>query len=74
MFLTFNSEEKPFPFNDWPSVDTTAGYSVNSADDSEAEDIVDGEYVEAEEVVDDDIPSFTAEESEADDEKDQPLK
>ena len=74
MFLTFNAEEKPFPFDEWPSTDTTEGYSVNSAEDSSEEDIEDGEYVEAEEVVDDDIPSFTADESESDEDRDQPLK
>ena len=74
MFLTFNAEEKPFPFDEWPSTDATEGYSVNRAEDSSADDIEDGEYVEAEEVVDDDIPSFTADESESDEDKDQPLK
>jgi len=74
MFLTFNAEEKPFPFDEWPSTDATEGYSVNRAEDSPENDIEDGEYVEAEEVVDDDIPSFTADESESDEDKDQPLK
>ncbi len=74
MFLTFNAEEKPFPFDEWPSTDATEGYSVNSAEDSSEDDIEDAEYVEAEEVVDDDIPSFTADESESDEDRDQPLK
>ena len=52
----------------------TEGYSVNSAEDSSEDDIEDAEYVEAEEVVDDDIPSFTADESESDEDRDQPLK
>ena len=28
MFLTFNSEEKPFPFDEWPTIDPSEGYSV----------------------------------------------
>lgn len=59
MFLTFNSEEKPFPFNEWPSIEESEGYSVDSDDDDEDE----GEYVAAEEVDDGDIPSFTADDS-----------
>ena len=74
MFLTFNAEEKPFPFDEWPSTDATEGYSVNSAEDLSDEDIEDAEYVEAEDVADDDIPSFTADESESDEDRDQPLK
>jgi hypothetical protein len=61
MFLTFNSEEKPFPFDEWPAVDVSEGYSAEPA-----EDISEGELVDAEEVVNDDIPSFTAEQSDTD--------
>jgi len=53
MFLTFNTESKPFPFDEWPEVDPAEGYSVRTA-----EEVEDGEFVEAEE--DDDVPSFTA--------------
>ncbi|MCV6603689.1 MAG: DUF4389 domain-containing protein [Porticoccaceae bacterium] len=28
LFLTFNSEEKPFPFNEWPTVEPTEPYSA----------------------------------------------
>lgn len=59
MFLTFNSEEKPFPFSEWPAIDESEGYSVDSDKDDD-----EGEYVAAEEVDDEDIPSFTADESE----------
>lgn len=62
MFLTFNSEEKPFPFSEWPTIDQSEGYSVNS-DSAEEVDEAEGEYVAAEEVDDEDIPSFTADES-----------
>lgn len=62
MFLTFNSEEKPFPFDEWPAVDTSEGYSAKPT-----EDVAEGELVDAEEVVNDDIPSFTAEQSNKDD-------
>ena len=53
MFLTFNTESKPFPFDEWPEVDPAEGYSVRTA-----EEVEDGEFVEAEE--DDDVPSVTA--------------
>ena len=55
MFLTFNSEEKPFPFDEWPGIDPSEGYSVKSADDIE-----EGEFVDAQEP--DDVPSFSASE------------
>jgi hypothetical protein len=54
MFLTFNSESKPFPFDDWPEVDESEGYSVD--------DIEEGEIVDVDDI--DDIPSFTADEPE----------
>ena len=55
MFLTFNSEEKPFPFDEWPVFDPSEGYSVKSADDIE-----EGEFVDAQES--DDVHSVTASE------------
>ena len=51
MFLTFNTDSKPFPFDEWPEVDPSEGYSVRSA-----EDIEEAEFVEVE---DDNVPSFT---------------
>jgi hypothetical protein len=74
MFLTFNSQEKPFPFDEWPSVEATAGYSASNSEETEVEEVEDAEYIEAEDVADDDIPSFTSDESDADEDKDQPLK
>tara|TARA_B110000908_G_scaffold119687_1_gene140283 strand:+ start:971 stop:1390 length:420 start_codon:yes stop_codon:yes gene_type:complete len=61
MFLTFNSEKKPFPFDEWPVTEASEGYSVRPV-----EEVEDGELVDAEEVVNDDIPSFTAEQSDTD--------
>jgi len=61
MFLTFNSQEKPFPFDEWPAVEASDGYSASQVDDIE-----EGEFVDAEDVVNDDIPSFTAEQPESD--------
>ena len=56
MFLTFNSDNKPFPFDEWPVLDPSEGYSVSSP-----EQVEDAEFVEADEDIDDaDIPSFTA--------------
>jgi len=51
MFLTFNTDSKPFPFDEWPEVDPSEGYSVRSA-----EDIEEAEFVKVE---DDNVPSFT---------------
>lgn len=61
MFLTFNSEEKPFPFDEWPAVDASEGYSAKPT-----EEVSEGQLVDTEEVVNDDIPSFTAEQSNRD--------
>jgi hypothetical protein len=56
MFLTFNSNDKPFPFDEWPILDPSEGYSVAAT-----EEVEDVEFVDVEEnVSDDDIPSFTA--------------
>ena len=53
LFLTFNTDVKPFPFDEWPEVDLSEGYSSRSRQ-SEDSGTVDTE------VVDDDssIPSF----------------
>jgi len=61
IFLTFNSEKKPFPFDEWPAVESSVGYSARPV-----EDVEEGEVVDAENVVNDDIPSFTAEQSDED--------
>lgn len=58
MFLTFNSNDKPFPFDEWPLLDPSEGYSVSTP-----EEVEDVEFVDAEsdlDVSDEDIPSFTA--------------
>lgn len=64
MFLTFNTDSKPFPFDEWPEVDPSEGYSVRSA-----EDIEEAEFVEVE---DDNVPSFT--ETEETETKEQGIK
>lgn len=62
MFLTFNSNNKPFPFDEWPVLDPSEGYSVRSP-----EQVEDAEFVEADSQADDeDIPSFTAGDRSAD--------
>ena len=68
MFLTFNSEEKSFPFDEWPTTDASEGYSVRSVEEVEDGELVNAEEVETKEVVNDDIPSFTAEQSDSDEE------
>jgi hypothetical protein len=58
MFLTFNSNDKPFPFDDWPTLEPSEGYSVAATKEAK-----DPEYIDAEsdlDVTDEDIPSFTA--------------
>ena len=47
MFVTFNSDTKPFPFSDWPEIDQQEGISETSdtAESSESEDA-------------DDVPAF----------------
>ena len=55
MFLTFNSDDKPFPFDEWPALEPSQGYSVaasKAAEEAGAEVDLD--------VSDKDIPSFTA--------------
>ena len=36
MFLTFNAESKPFPFDEWPVAEPTAGYSSVSVETGNA--------------------------------------
>ena len=74
MFLTFNSEDKPFPFDEWPTTDPSEGYSVHSVEDAELVDTDEMGVREADtkEVVNDDIPSFTAEQSDTDGEDPKP--
>lgn len=50
LFLTFNSDEKPFPFSDWPEIEELA----ESATEQEV-------IVATETEASDDIPTFTAE-------------
>ncbi|MDG1693850.1 MAG: DUF4389 domain-containing protein [Porticoccaceae bacterium] len=55
MFLTFNSDDKPFPFDEWPALEPSQGYSVAAS--KAAEEV--GAEVDLD-VSDEDIPSFTA--------------
>jgi len=55
MFLTFNSDDKPFPFDEWPTLEPSQGYSVAAS--KAAEEV--GAEVDLD-VSDEDIPSFTA--------------
>ncbi|MBT7168087.1 MAG: DUF4389 domain-containing protein [Porticoccaceae bacterium] len=56
MFLTFNAESKPFPFDEWPIVEPTSGYSSASV---ETEDVV-ATQEDSDELSDSSIPSFVA--------------
>ena len=52
-FLTFNSNSKPFPFDDWPNSVLAEGFSI---DDEPSVTVNEDEPVD-----DSDIPSFTSE-------------
>ena len=52
-FLTFNSNSKPFPFDDWPNSVLSEGFSI---DDEPSVTVNEDERVD-----DSDIPSFTSE-------------
>jgi hypothetical protein len=69
LFLTFNSESKPFPFDDWPTVDPTPGYSSESGPvESNDTVIIEGTTEPGD---DSDIPSFVSDdEKEKKDNKD----
>jgi hypothetical protein len=69
LFLTFNSESKPFPFDDWPTVDPTPGYSSESGPvESNDTVIIEGTTESGD---DSDIPSFVSDdEKEKKDNKD----
>ncbi|MEH6468457.1 MAG: DUF4389 domain-containing protein [Porticoccus sp.] len=56
LFITFNNDDKPFPFSDWPEVD------VPLTEERQTDDVIEAEFVEAEttgEPTDlDDVPTF----------------
>ncbi len=63
MFVTFNSEKKSFPFDDWPEADFSEGYK---SEDREAavqmhEQVADNQGPDFDESVEpnEDVPSFT---------------
>jgi hypothetical protein len=64
MFLTFNSNDKPFPFDEWPVLDPSEGYSVSSPEEVEDVEFVD--YEDDADYSDQDIPSFTSDDGSAD--------
>ena len=55
MFLTFNSDDKPFPFDEWPTLEPSEGYSVAATKAAGS-----GDAKTDEDASDEDIPSFTA--------------
>ena len=58
LFLTFNTDAKPFPFDEWPQVDSSEGYSSRKAQTGGSE-IVDTDVAGAD---DSSIPSFVVSE------------
>ncbi len=64
LFLTFNTDEKPWPFSDWPDLEQTESYVApqrevkEPSEDREPESHASGETVVA--APDNDVPSFTA--------------
>ena len=67
MFLTFNANDKPFPFNEWPVVDPSEGYEGRSPEQVEDAEFV--EVDEADDIDDGDVPSFTDGDSEPEKDK-----
>ena len=66
LFATYNTEQRPFPFSDWPSADTGAGFDAGLDDEisdkalSEEVSDIDEHALPSEPNNADDIPSFTA--------------
>ena len=70
LFATYNTEQRPFPFSDWPSAETGAGFDAGLDDeisDKAASEEIDEELSDVDEHAlpsapnnADDIPSFTA--------------
>ena len=66
LFASYNTEQRPFPFSDWPSADTGAGFDAGLDDEisdkalSEEVGDVDEHALPSEPNNADDIPSFTA--------------
>ena len=60
LFLTFNSDDKPFPFSDWPEVDAPL------TEELQTDDAIEAEFVEAEtaDADADDVPAFVDKEDE----------
>lgn len=76
LFLTFNSDEKPYPFSDWPDIEETKSYEapVEESSDETENSVVTTEQPSKNPDSDDseeDIPSFT-DEAEAGKDKDTP--
>ena len=61
LFLTFNTDTKPFPFDEWPQVDTSEGYSSRTAPsvDTKAPNSADPDIASED---DSSIPSFVVSE------------
>ncbi|WP_438952440.1 DUF4389 domain-containing protein [Porticoccus sp.] len=57
LFLTYNSEEKPYPFADWPETQTS---SVDHWEDAVVDEIPDTGYTSTS---DEDVPSFVSQKS-----------
>ena len=70
LFLTFNAESKPFPFDEWPVAEPTSGYSSASV---ETEDVVDTQE-DSDELSDSSIPSFVASEDADNEDEAKPKK
>ncbi|MDX2349697.1 MAG: DUF4389 domain-containing protein [Porticoccus sp.] len=62
LFLTFNSDDKPFPFSDWPEVEAPL------TEELQTDGVIDAEFVEAETTEKpadaDDVPAFVDTEDE----------
>lgn len=67
LFLTFNSDDKPFPFSDWPEIDSQMGTYGEPLATDVAEDIShsnETSIATASESTVDDVPTFVDDEDE----------
>lgn len=69
MYLTFNSDRKPFPFADWPELDEVRDDDSEVKKEQEVEIESENSQPILPKAVDEDVPSFTDDRTEDDDKK-----
>ena len=63
MFVTFNSEKKSFPFDDWPEAEFSEGYTIATSatvfEEQKSHSDNDGAGLDENPEASEDVPSFT---------------